>query len=54
LEQKITDQRLSLVRDLHCWKLALDWRPGKSIFIGLNAKASLLDKFKLLQKDVRF
>ncbi|MCF7833499.1 MAG: hypothetical protein K9N05_08010, partial [Candidatus Marinimicrobia bacterium] len=50
LEQKITDQRLSLVRDLHCWTLALDWRPGKSIFLRMNAKSSLLKDFKMLQK----
>jgi hypothetical protein len=50
LEQKITDQRISLVRDLHCWTLAIDWDPGDSFFIRLNAKSSLLKDFKLLQK----
>ena len=50
LEQKITDQSLKLTRDLHCWTLALDWHPGKSIFIRLNAKSNLLKDFKLLQK----
>jgi len=50
LEQKITDQRISLIRDLHCWTLAIDWNPGNSFFIRLNAKSSLLKDFKLLQK----
>ncbi|RKY55700.1 MAG: hypothetical protein DRP93_02885, partial [Candidatus Neomarinimicrobiota bacterium] len=50
LEQKITDQRISLIRDLHCWTLAIDWNPGTSFFIRLNAKSSLLKDFKLLQK----
>jgi lipopolysaccharide assembly outer membrane protein LptD (OstA) len=50
LEQKITDQRISLTRDMHCWTFALDWRPGNSIFVRLNAKSSLLEDFKLLQK----
>ncbi|MEA3392924.1 MAG: putative LPS assembly protein LptD [Candidatus Marinimicrobia bacterium] len=50
LEQKITDQRISLVRDMHCWTLAIDWNPGTSFFIRLNAKSSLLKDFKLLQK----
>lgn len=49
LEQKITDQRLSMTRDMHCWTMSLDWRPGNSIFIRLNAKSSLLKDFKLLQ-----
>ena len=50
LEQKITDQRISLIRDMHCWTLAIDWNPGTSFFIRLNAKSSLLKDFKLLQK----
>ena len=54
LEQKITDQRISLTRDLHCWTLALDWRPGNYIFIRLNAKSNLLKDFKLLQKKAYF
>jgi hypothetical protein len=50
LEQKITDQRVRLTRDLHCWTLSLDWRPGYSIFLSLNAKSNLLKDFKMLQK----
>ncbi|MEA2076522.1 MAG: putative LPS assembly protein LptD [Candidatus Marinimicrobia bacterium] len=50
LEQKITDQRISLTRDMHCWTFSLDWRPGNSIFVRLNAKSSLLKDFKMLQK----
>jgi lipopolysaccharide export system protein LptA len=50
LEQKITDQSISLKRDMHCWTLSLDWRPGYSVFVRLNAKSTLLKDFKLLQK----
>lgn len=49
LEQKITDQRLSMTRDMHCWTMSLDWRPGNSVFVRLNAKSSLLKDFKMLQ-----
>ncbi len=50
LDQKITDQRLSLSRDMHCWVLSLDYQPMRNyVWIRLNAKSSLLKDFKLLQ-----
>ena len=50
LEQKITDQQIKLTRDMHCWTLALDYRPMTNyIWIRLNAKSNLLKDFKLLQ-----
>ncbi len=54
LEQKITDQRIRLTRDLHCWTLSLDWNPGYSFFIRLNAKSSLLKDLKLEKRTGRY
>jgi len=53
LEQKITDQRISLQRDMHCWALSLDWNPGDSFFIKVYAKASVLKALKLEKKTGR-
>ncbi|MBN2780881.1 MAG: hypothetical protein JXR21_02825, partial [Candidatus Marinimicrobia bacterium] len=53
LEQAITDQRLTLTRDLHCWTLSLDWDPGDSFFISLNAKATMLKALKLEKRTGR-
>ena len=53
LEQKITDQRIRLTRDLHCWTLSLDWNPGYSFFISLRAKADLLKSLKLEKRSGR-
>lgn len=54
LEQKITDQRIRLTRDLHCWTLSLDWNPGYSFFIRLNAKSSLLKDLKLEKRSGKY
>jgi hypothetical protein len=52
-EQKITDQRISLSRDLHCWALSLDWDPGDSFFIRVYVKADVLKDLKLEKKTGR-
>ena len=55
LEQKITDQRIRLIRDMHCWTMSLDWRPGKSILLQLSAKADLLkDISNIIKVDRTF
>ncbi|MBW6457834.1 MAG: hypothetical protein K0B52_01595 [FCB group bacterium] len=53
LEQKITDQYISLQRDLHCWALSLDWNPGDSFFISVYAKANVLKALKLEKRTGR-
>ena len=54
LEQKITDQRISLTRDMHCWTLSMDWNPGYSFFIRVNVKSSMLKDLKLEKRTGRY
>lgn len=51
LDQTITDQRLKLTRNLHCWKFSLDWNVGYSIFATIQATGSLLEDLKLPLKN---
>jgi hypothetical protein len=54
LEHSITDQRITLSRDMHCWALHLDWNPGYSFFIRLNAKSDMLKALKLEKQTGRY
>ncbi|MFA6792794.1 MAG: putative LPS assembly protein LptD [Candidatus Neomarinimicrobiota bacterium] len=54
LEHSITDQRITLTRDLHCWALHLDWNPGYSFFIRLNVKSDMLKALKLEKQTGRY
>lgn len=54
LEQRITDQRIRLTRDMHCWSLFLDWNPGFSFLIRLNVKSDMLKALKLEKQTGKY
>lgn len=48
--KEITQTRLGIIRDIHCWELSVDWTPfGRftSYSVTLRAKSSLLQDLKL-------
>ncbi|HOX85371.1 MAG TPA: putative LPS assembly protein LptD [bacterium] len=49
-EQKVSYQRFSIYRDLHCWEAQIDWVPSgisKRIYVRINIKAPMLQDIKL-------
>ena len=50
---ELTNTRLNIMRDLHCWQMAFDWVPfGRftSYSLNLNVKASILQDLKLSRR----
>ncbi|MBN1541447.1 LPS-assembly protein LptD [candidate division KSB1 bacterium] len=49
-ENKVSYQRFSIYRDLHCWEAQIDWVPSgisKRIYVRINIKAPVLKDIKL-------